>query len=121
VCYNVENGKDGVKSVASNKISVNIDGRMYSILGTESEEYLRRVGGFVNNAIKQICAAHRGVNATDAAVLAALSIADDLLKLQDENLEVDERIRKVLGKDEVYNEVAARAVVRQETSSRRKI
>ncbi len=63
---------------------VRIAGRDYPITGYDPEEYVRRVAVYVDRKIQEIGIATR-LNAQDCAVLAAVNLADDLIKSQDDN------------------------------------
>lgn len=80
-----------------NKVNVKINGRNYAIVGKNSEEYLVRVGGIVNEKIKEILSSNSSLSNEDAAIFAALSIADELLTLRDDHSAIDDRISKIIG------------------------
>ena len=70
-----------------NRVVINICGEDYTFVAEESAAYMQRVGSYVNEKMEGILhGAH--VGRTDAAVLAAVNIADELFKAQDaaENL-----------------------------------
>lgn len=70
-----------------NKITVTIGGRDYTMVAVEDEDYVRRCAELVDQQIKEISAEGR-LSQADAAVLAAMNVADLLLKEQEasENL-----------------------------------
>ena len=70
-----------------NKITVTIGGRDYTMVAVEDEAYVRRCAELVDRQIKEISAEGR-LSQADAAVLAAMNVADLLLKEQEasENL-----------------------------------
>lgn len=70
-----------------NKITVTIGGRDYTMVAVEDEAYVRRCAALVDQQIKEISAEGR-LSQADAAVLAAMNVADLLLKEQEtsENL-----------------------------------
>ena len=70
-----------------NKITVTIGGRDYTMVAVEDEAYVRRCAELVDQQIKEISAEGR-LSQADAAVLAAMNVADLLLKEQEasENL-----------------------------------
>lgn len=70
---------------------VRIAGKDYPITGYDTEDYVRRVALYVDRKIQELgMTARRSVQ--DCAVLTAVTIADELLKSQDEN----NRLRKEL-------------------------
>ena len=70
-----------------NKITVTIGGRDYTMVAVVDEAYVRRCAELVDRQIKEISAEGR-LSQADAAVLAAMNVADLLLKEQEasENL-----------------------------------
>lgn len=68
-------------------IKVTIDGRDYNMVAVEDEDYVRRCAELVDQQIQEISAGGR-LSQADAAVLAAMNVADLLLKEQEtsENL-----------------------------------
>lgn len=70
-----------------NTIKVTIDGRDYNMVAVEDEAYVRRCAELVDQQIKEVSAGGR-LSQADAAVLAAMNVADLLLKEQEasENL-----------------------------------
>ena len=70
-----------------NKITVTIGGRDYTMVAVEDEAYVRRCAALVDQQIKEVSAEGR-LSQADAAVLAAMNIADLLMKEQEtsENL-----------------------------------
>jgi len=64
-----------------NKVQVIIAGKQYTIMGEESEEYIQKVGLFVNKKIKQIeNISNSNFNTTMVYTLSAVDIADELFK-----------------------------------------
>ena len=84
-----------------NRVVVNICGEEYHLVAQEAPSYLQRVGAYVDKKMAEtISAAH--VGRTDAAVLTAVNITDELFKAQEDA----ENLRRQL-KD--YVEEAGRA------------
>lgn len=70
-----------------NKIVVSIGGKDYTMVAVEDEAYVRRCAGLVDQQIQEVSAGGR-LSQADAAVLAAMNVADLYLKEQEtsENL-----------------------------------
>lgn len=70
-----------------NTIKVIIDGRDYNMVAVEDETYVRKCAELVDQQIKEVSVGGR-LSQADAAVLAAMNVADMLLKEQEasENL-----------------------------------
>lgn len=84
-----------------NRMSINICGEEYNFVSEESTAYMERVGQHVSEKMKEILAGAR-VGRTDAAVLAAANITDELYKAQ----QASEQLR---GQIKVYLDQAAQA------------
>ena len=71
----------------ANRVTMNICGEEYTLVADESSAYMAKVGALVDQRMSELMeAAHMG--RSDAAVLAAVNIADELYKAQEsaENL-----------------------------------
>ena len=64
-----------------NKITVQRCGTDYTLMAEESPSYMQKVAALVDAKMSEIMAGGR-ISRTDAAVLAAANIADELLKQQ---------------------------------------
>lgn len=80
---------------------MNICGEEYTLVAEENAAYMEKVGSLVDEKMTEVMeSAH--VGRTDAAVLAALNMADELLKAQ----EASENLRRQL---KTYLDEATRA------------
>ena len=70
-----------------NRITVNICGTDYTLMAEESPSYMQKVAAVVDTKMGELMASGR-ISRMDAAVLAAMNIADEMLKQQNgtENL-----------------------------------
>lgn len=64
-----------------NRIVVNIGGKDYTMVAAEDEGYVRRCAELVNRQLSEVSAGGR-LSQADAAVLAAMNVADLYLKEQ---------------------------------------
>lgn len=64
-----------------NQAVVVICGEEYKLLAQEPEDYIQKVGAYVNKEMEQVMSSGR-VGRVDAAVLTAVNIADALFKAQ---------------------------------------
>ena len=71
----------------ANRITVSICGEDYTLVAEESTAYMEQVAALVDKKMKEVIAGVK-VGRNDAAVLAAVNLADELLKneLSAENL-----------------------------------
>lgn len=65
----------------ANRVVVNICGEEYTFIAEESASYMQRVGAYVGDKMNEVLSGTR-VGRTDAAVLTAANIADELFKAQ---------------------------------------
>ena len=63
------------------RVIVTIDGRSYTIVAEEDEDYVRRSAELVDKSIAETRASGR-LSSVDSAILAALNIADKYFKAQ---------------------------------------
>ena len=66
------------------RVTIRVAGKDYNMTSSDSEAYVRRVAAYVDRKIGELTLATR-LPAADAAVLAAITLADDVFKAQDEN------------------------------------
>ena len=65
----------------ANKITVTISGTDYTLMSEDSPSYMQKVGAYVGDKMDEVLNSTR-VGKTDAAVLTAANIADELFKAQ---------------------------------------
>ena len=65
----------------ANRITVSICGEDYTLVAEESTAYMEQVAALVDKKMKEVIAGVK-VGRNDAAVLAAVNLADELLKNQ---------------------------------------
>ena len=70
--------------MAKTRTIVRIAGREYPITSSDSPEYVRRVAQYVDRKIAELSTATR-LPSTECVTLAAVTIADELAKTQEEN------------------------------------
>ncbi|VFU11458.1 Cell division protein ZapA [anaerobic digester metagenome] len=66
------------------RVEVEIYGEYYVIKGDNSPERIIMLAQYVNRIMKQLAGRNPRLGRTQTAVLAALNIAEELMKLQDE-------------------------------------
>ncbi len=81
----IGNNSGGVAmSDQETRVEVEICGASYMLRGKESPEYMQMVAQYVNRKMKQLISRNPRLSMTNAAVLAAINIADELSKLQED-------------------------------------
>ena len=79
--------------MAKRSVEVYIYGQKYVIRSESSEEYVREVASLVDTKMREVAQRGRSVSTLNVAVLAALNIADELLKSSRDNEELLKRIK----------------------------
>ena len=64
-----------------NRVVINICGEEYAFIADESAIYMQKVGTYVSEKMEEVLASAK-VGRTDAAILTAANIADELFKSQ---------------------------------------
>jgi cell division protein ZapA len=64
-------------------IEINILGQKYTVKGDADEEYIKKLALYVDEKLKEIHAANPNITPMKAAILASLTIADELHKIRD--------------------------------------
>ena len=62
-----------------NRVNIHIGGADYTLTAEESPSYMEKVASYVNDKMTELMNSNK-VGRTDAAILAALNIADELMK-----------------------------------------
>ena len=73
------------------RTTVRVAGKEYTIASYDSQEHVQRVAAFVDRKMNELNLATR-LPAQEAATLAAVTIADELARMREEN----ERLRRML-------------------------
>ncbi len=86
------------------KIEVTIDGRNFTVVGGEDEDYVRNLAYYIDKKIRGLSSKNSRLSQTMAATLAALNIADELHKT---NFELEKLKDKAKGPLERYDSLCA--------------
>ena len=81
--------------VQKTKTMVKIAGREYTIRALESEEYIHSVAIYVNRKMESIDKSQSGLSTSMVAVLTAINLGDEVLKLQSEVEALQKQIREL--------------------------
>lgn len=66
----------------ANRVVINICGEDYTLIADEAASYMQKVGAYVDEKLNDVLT-NAKVGRTDAAVLTAVNITDELFKAQD--------------------------------------
>ena len=79
----------------ANRVTVTICGEEYTFVAEESAAYMQKVGTYVGDKMNEVLTSAK-VGRTDAAVLTAANIADELFKAQEANQQLRSQIKGYL-------------------------
>ena len=79
---------------SKNKTEVLIDGKIYTLSGYESEEYLQRVATYINNKLAELkkLDGYARLSQELKSILLALNVADDYFKVKNQVEMVEEEL-----------------------------
>jgi len=78
-----------------NKVELRIAGKDYKVVGSESVEYIHRVGLYVDRKMTDILKMNNKLSTSLAAVLTAINVVDDLFKSRESEHELKNQLKKV--------------------------
>ncbi|MFC4409840.1 cell division protein ZapA [Chungangia koreensis] len=79
------------------RISVDIYGQTYKMVGTETSGHMRLVASVVDDKMREINAHNPSLDSTKLAVLTAVNTVHDYLKLKETVEQLEEELRKLKG------------------------
>jgi len=88
-------GTGGVhNTVEKQKITVIVAGKPYTLVSADPPEYVRRIASFVDRKLSETMTA-TNLPSGQAAVLACFNLAEDLIRAQDENAVLRNRMERM--------------------------
>ena len=63
-----------------NKVEVKIQGKQYTIVAPEADDYIYRIASYVDRKISEVSGMNARLSMDMAAVLAAINVTDELFK-----------------------------------------
>lgn len=78
------------------RVSVQIEGRSYAVITSDSEEYVREVAQDVIDSIRRASQSGRNMDTRDCAVLAAMDYCDDRNKAVKRNQDVIDKADQII-------------------------
>lgn len=103
-----------------NKLTVTINGRMYTLVSEESRGYMQELSEYVNKSVEKVVNNNPSLMGERPIVLAALNICDELFKAElggkimidkaqknyDEIIAENKRLREILNNSEYEIDIA---------------
>ncbi|HEY5586422.1 MAG TPA: cell division protein ZapA [Ruminiclostridium sp.] len=65
---------------SKNKVVIRISGKDYTLVGIESDEYIQKVGLYIDKKMNEILMRNNRLSTSFAAVLTAINVGDDFFK-----------------------------------------
>mgnify|MGYP006290296697 CR=1 FL=1 len=78
-----------------NKVVVKIAGKDYTIVGSESDEFIQRVGLYVDKKMNEVLKNNSTLSTSMASVLTALNVAYDFFKASENETNLKEEIKSL--------------------------
>ncbi|MCX7842975.1 MAG: cell division protein ZapA [Clostridia bacterium] len=77
-----------------NKVEVRIAGKDYTIVGIESDEYIQKVGLYIDKKMSEILKINNRLSTSMAAVLTSINVADDYFKAHENELSLKRELKR---------------------------
>ncbi len=90
----LRNGGNSLTGQPKTRVSVRIYGQDYTIVGTESPAHIRLVAAFVDDKMHEFSEKNPMLDVPKLAVLTAVNIASEYLKLKEEYNRLREQLKK---------------------------
>lgn len=88
------------------KIDISIDGRNFTVVGSENEKYVRTIASYVDKKIRELTSKNDRLCQTSSATLAALNIADELYRTKAQLEELEKQSKEPMEKyDNIVSEL----------------
>ena len=76
-----------------NRVEVRIAGKDYTLVGTESEEYIQKVALYMDKKINEIMRVNSKLSTSMASILSAINVADDYFKAYENALNLSKELK----------------------------
>ena len=86
-----------VEEEQKTRITIDIYGQTYTIIGTDSSAHVRHVATLVDDRMREISTRNPYLDTTKVAVLTAVNSVHDYLKLQTEKELLEKELKKLKG------------------------
>lgn len=87
-------GGINLSQLEKNRITVDIFGVKYVIVGTESTSHMTKVAAIVDEKMREINSKNPSLDKSNLAVLTAINIVDDYIKLKDRLEQLEHRSKE---------------------------
>lgn len=98
-------------------MELRIAGKDYTVVGTEPEEYIQRVGHYIDRKMSEIIKSSSNLSTSMAAVLTAINIGDEFLQCRENELSLKKELKKAIDENERLKEDKRRMTQENSTLS----
>ena len=77
-------------------MELRIAGKDYTVVGVEPEEYIQRVGHYIDRKMTDVMRASNSLSTSLAAVLTAINVGDDLFKSRESEFNIKKELKKAM-------------------------
>jgi len=77
-----------------NKVEVKIAGKDYTLVGIESDEYIQKIGLYIDKKMNEILRQNNKLSTSMAAVLTAINVADDYVKAHESEIHLKKELKQ---------------------------
>ncbi len=96
-------------------MELRIAGKDYTIVGTEPEEYIQKVGHYIDKKMTEISRNSSSLSTSLAAVLTAINVADDFFKSRESEQDARKELKRALDELESLKEENQRLLQEKST------
>ena len=100
---------------ARNKVELRISGKDYMLVGAEPEEYIQRVGHYIDKKMSEIMRTSNKLSTSMAAVLTAINVGDDFFKCHENEMSLKKELKRA--QEEIESLRADKQRLTQENST----
>ena len=109
--------KELVDVAVKNKVEVRIAGKDYTLVGTESDEYIQKVALYIDKKMNEIMKNNSRLSTSMAAVLTAVNVADEFFKVYESENRLKEELKKAQNEIERLRDERKRLIEENATLS----
>ncbi len=86
--------KELICLAGKNKVQIRIGGKDYTLVGIEAEEYIQKVGLYIDKKINEITRSNSLLSTSMASILAAVNVADDFFKSHENEKRLEDELAR---------------------------
>ena len=103
-----------------NKVEVKIGGKIYKLVGVDSDEYIQRIGLYVDKKMNEVQRVNTNLSTSMAAVLTALNVADDYVRSKENAQNLERELEETRNRVKQLTAQTENLIVERERLSKQK-